>query len=93
LRLTDSKGIDTSPSFSPDGSKLAFVSERGGSPQIYILELLTKVVKRITFNGNYNNSPVFSPDGKKIAFTRLEGNVFRIYSINLDYIKIIHPIP
>ncbi|HBV20608.1 MAG TPA: Tol-Pal system protein TolB, partial [Nitrosomonas sp.] len=34
-RLTRSSGIDTEPSFSPDGRYIIFTSDRGGSPQIY----------------------------------------------------------
>ena len=41
-RLTYQKGVDASPSWSPDGKRIAFVSDRGGSPQIYIMEVPTK---------------------------------------------------
>jgi len=43
-RLTSHWGIDVSPSFSPDGKKMAFVSNRS----------------RLTFDGNYNTSPSWS---------------------------------
>ena len=37
IRLTDSQAIDTSPCFSPDGSKIVFNSDRGGSQQLYVM--------------------------------------------------------
>lgn len=37
-RLTDSPGVDTQPCFSPDGSRIAFVSNRDGSQQIWVMD-------------------------------------------------------
>ena len=37
-RLTQSASIDTSPSYSPDGSKIVFNSDRGGSQQLYVMD-------------------------------------------------------
>jgi TolB protein len=36
-RLTNSAAIDTSPSYSPDGSQIVFESDRGGRQQLYIM--------------------------------------------------------
>ncbi len=36
-RLTSTNAIDTSPSYSPDGSKVVFESDRGGRSQIYVM--------------------------------------------------------
>jgi TolB protein len=68
-RLTDSSGIDTSPSWLPDGTKIAFVSDRSGSPQIYIMNSDGTGVKKVTNRGKYNQTPDWSPKGDKIAFT------------------------
>ena len=48
------EGILTSPSFSPDGTKMAFVSDMYGSPQIFIKDLSAGEAKRLTYSGNYN---------------------------------------
>ena len=53
-RLTRHSMIDVSPSFSPDGSKMAFVSSRHGNPQIFIKDLNSGAVTRLTFQGKYN---------------------------------------
>ena len=47
-RLTNDSGIDTSPSFSPDGEKIVFNSDRGGSPQLFIMDKNGDNIKRIS---------------------------------------------
>lgn len=66
--LTSMRGIEVSPSFSPDGKTIAFVSDMGGSPQVYTMDENGYNIKRITFDGSYNTSPSWSPIGDKIAF-------------------------
>jgi TolB protein len=81
--LTTGSAISVSPSFSPNGRQIAFNSDRGGTPQIYIMDIDGSNVRRITFQGAYNSSPRWSPRGEKIAFMcRLAGN--QICLINPD---------
>ncbi|MHB1680531.1 MAG: hypothetical protein ACYCTB_08515 [bacterium] len=69
-RLTNTFGINTAPSYSPNGNRIVFVSNRGGGPQIYVMNSNGSNVHMISFNGsNYNSSPEWSPNGKKIVFT------------------------
>jgi dipeptidyl aminopeptidase/acylaminoacyl peptidase len=71
-RLTYRGGF--SPSWSPQGTKLAFVrSLRPGSSDIYIVRRNGRGLRRLTHRGGY--SPAWSPDGKRIAFLR-EGDVY-----------------
>ncbi|MBW8349697.1 S9 family peptidase [Bacillus sp. IITD106] len=58
-----------SPVWSPDGSKLAFVSTRNGKPQIFVLSKAGGEAKQVTDCKNGATSPVWSPCGKKIAFS------------------------
>ena len=81
-RLTNSRSIEVSPSFSPDGRKLAFVSDRGGSPQIYVKDLETGEEKRLTYRGQYNSNPAWSPTGEWIAYTARTSSGFDIYLID-----------
>jgi len=84
-RVTNSRGIDLSPSFSPDGNKMAFVSSRTSAPQIFILDLQTGQTKRLTYNGSYNTQPSWSPQGDKIAYSTMEKNgEINIFTINTD---------
>ncbi len=62
---------NTSPSFSPDGKHIVFTSNRGGSAQIYQLNLKTKKIKRLTFDGTQNYDPVYTPNGKDIVFMHI----------------------
>jgi TolB protein len=73
-----SNAIDTEAHFSTDGSSLLFTSDRGGSPQIYRLNLGSNAVERLTFEGSYNVSPRPLPDGKGFVFVRRDGGRFQI---------------
>ena len=82
-RLTRHFSIDTSPTWSPDGKKIAFTSDRSGSgaPQIYIMDAHQgdkAGVQRISYGSSYNDDPAWSPDGDKIAFTSRVGRRFQI---------------
>jgi len=83
-RLTQSSAIDTEPVFAPDGRSIYFVSDRGGSPQIYRVAVGGGAPERVSFSGNYNISPTVSPDGRSLAFvTRLNGGQFRVCVMDL----------
>jgi TolB protein len=66
-QLTQHFGADSSPTFSPDAGQVAFVSDRSGNPQIYVLDMTTQRAKRLT-NLNWCDSPSWSPTGEWIAF-------------------------
>jgi TolB protein len=78
LRLTNAPGIDTGGSYSPDGSKIAFESDRSGSQQIYVMDSDGSNPHRISFGGGRYATPNWSPRGDLIAFTRTGGGAFRI---------------
>jgi len=82
--ILSKEGIYTSPSFSPDGTKMVFVSDIYGTPQIFMQDLPSGNIKRLTYYGNYNTSPCFSPKGDLIAFvSSIEGS-FEICVMNAD---------
>jgi TolB protein len=83
-RLTNSQAIDTSASYSPDGSKIVFESDRGGRQQIYVMGADGSNPQRISFgNGSYS-TPVWSPRGDLIAFTKQSGGQFSIGVMKTD---------
>ena len=61
-------GSDTRPRWSPDGKKLAFISERDGTPQVYYVPLEGGEATRVTFLSTGADNELWSPDGKTIAF-------------------------
>ncbi len=72
--LLRKEGILSSPTFSPDGSKMVFVSDMFGGPNIFIRDMASGDIKRLSYFGNYNTSPAFSPKGDLIAFvSKTEG--------------------
>jgi TolB protein len=82
-RLTQSSRIDTEPVFSSDGSAIYFVSDRGGSPQIYRMPAMGGPANRVTFTGNYNISPSLSADGRWMAYISRVGNAYKLHVMDL----------
>ena len=77
-RLTSDPSIETSPSFSPDGSQIVYNSDRGGSAQLYVMSANGGGGRRISFGSGRYTTPVWSPTGEYIAFTRQNGSSFSI---------------
>ena len=77
--LESSGGIDVSPSIDATGTKMAFTSSRLGNPHIFLKDLNTGSVRRISEEGNYNTEPSISPDGTLVAFSRMMGSGHRIF--------------
>lgn len=71
-----------SPAWSPDGSKLAYVSFESGKPVVYVHELATsKRVPVANFKGN-NSAPAWSPDGQTLAVVLTRDGLSQLYLIN-----------
>jgi TolB protein len=83
-RLTNSSAIDTSASYSPDGSQIAFESDRGGKQQIYVMSAGGSEPNRISFGDGAYSTPVWSPRGDYIAFTKQSGGQFSIGVMKTD---------
>jgi TolB protein len=83
-RLTNSNSIDTSPSYSPDGSQVVFTSDRGGRAQIYVMGADGSGQNRISFGDGVYSTPVWSPRGDLIAFTKQSGGEFQIGVMKTD---------
>lgn len=73
-----------SPSWSPDGKRVAYVSFESKKPVVYVHELATG--KRIVLSnekGN-NSAPSWSPDGSRLAVSLSRDNNTQVYVINAD---------
>jgi len=74
-RLTNDGSILLSPAWSPDGSRLAYMSYRTGAPFLYERDLTTGRDRLISDRDGLNATPDYSPDGQVIAFaTTVSGN-------------------
>ncbi len=78
-RLTSTAAIDTSPSYSPDGTQIAFESDRGGEAADLRDECrMVSNQHRVSFGDGSYSTPVWSPRGDLIAFTKQAGQTFSI---------------
>ena len=85
-RITSHAAADNEPHWSPDGSRIAFISERDGNFEIYLgpTTLNYWPAVRLTNNVARDTSPDFSPDGTKIAFRSNRDANDEIYTMNAD---------
>jgi len=68
--VTSIASTATSPSWAPDGGRLAFASSKRGQYEIYVTDVDGKGLKRLTSSAAEDIDPAWSPDGKLIAFSR-----------------------
>jgi Tol biopolymer transport system component len=83
-QLTPAPGSDFEPAWSPDGTRIAFTSVRGGFRQIYSLDVESLEVTLLTNTTNAveSSQPSWSPDGTKIAYMVKRVGAFQIWSMN-----------
>ena len=84
-RQSDARGIrGTEPSWSPDGARLAFVSERAGSESIYVVDLEGGELELVIGGPLVDYDPAWSPDGQSLAFSSDRDGDFDIYLAQSD---------
>ena len=66
--LTNNAALDSEPSWSPDGTRIAFMSDRGANRDIYVMNANGSGQARLTDDPARDTSPTWSPDGTQIAF-------------------------
>ncbi len=84
-RLTNNSSDDVEPTWSPDGTQIAFVTNRDGDNEIFRMNANGTGQTRVTNNTYWDYAPDWSPNGTKIAFHGDHGNqVSDVYVINTD---------
>ena len=84
VRLTTNTVEDFHPTFSPDGTKILFVSKRDGNGEIYVMNADGTNQIRLTNNTTADEYPTYSPDGAKIAFTNTISGRGSLYTMNAN---------
>jgi Tol biopolymer transport system component len=83
-RLTTTDGYrDTHPTWSPDGARIAFASDREGQMDIYVLARGNVGPTRMTTHASNDFDPAWSPDGTRIAFTSARDGHDEVYLIDV----------
>jgi TolB protein len=73
-----------SPAWSPDGTKVAYVSFENKKPVVYVQNLVTKQRTVVANFKGSNSAPAWSPDGSKLAVALSRSGSTQIYMVNAD---------
>jgi Tol biopolymer transport system component len=79
-----SSRTDEDPAWSPDGSRIAFLSNRSGMAEIWVADAAGNQPRRLTSFSGHCGSPAWSPDGKTVAFDCNDATVPRVWTVNVD---------
>jgi hypothetical protein len=83
-QLTNDPADDMSPAWSPDGSTIAFVTDRDGNREIYAMKGDGTQQLNLTNHGAEDWTPAWSPDGSSIAFSSYRDGNWEIYVMGSD---------
>jgi TolB protein len=82
VAIGPSAGNDESPSVSPDGKRIAFVSDRAGTRDVYVMEVDGSAGRKLT-DGLGARGVSWSPDGGRLVFSAEARGVSEIYVLEL----------
>ena len=87
-RLTSSPAEESAPTFSPDGSLIAFTASWEDNRDVYVIPSAGGQPKRLTWHPEYDQVLQFSSDGKSVAFASrretVHGRSLQLYNVDLD---------
>jgi tricorn protease len=88
-RLTATPGVETDPSFSPDGSLIAYSGTAGGNTDVYVVPAAGGDPKRLTYHPGVDRVRGWTPDGKRVVFgsertSAPQQSYYRLWSISLE---------
>lgn len=83
-QLTTDPANDQSPAWSPDGTRIAFVSDRDGNAEIYVMAADGSQQTRLTQDAGEDTVPAWSPDGSRLVFRSDRDGNYEIYTLEVD---------
>jgi Tol biopolymer transport system component len=81
VQLTNYTGTEASGALSPDGRYFAFVSERGGSPDVWVRQVSGGEPLQLTFDETEEADLAYTRDGETLYFTRRDGGGTSIWAV------------
>ena len=83
--LISSTRVERSPEYSPDGARIAFVSNRSGRSEVWLADASGSRPRRITsFNGPTVNRPRWAPDNRHLVFDVVAGGQSDLYLLDVE---------
>lgn len=82
--LVSNGATNTAPSLSPDGQRLAYVSDLTGSREVWILDVNSGSRRQLTFDGGWADAPAWSPDGSQLVYSRTIDGYHALWVHSLD---------
>ena len=88
-RLTATQGLEVNPSFSPDGSQIAFSATIAGNTDVYVIPTTGGQPRRLTYHPGPDRARGWTPDGRRVIFASFRTSApqqayFRLWSIGSD---------
>jgi len=84
INISNDPSQDVEPCWSPNGSKIAFATDRDGNYEIYVMNADGTELIPLTENSSDDHRPMWSPDGSKIVFSSNRDGNYEIYVMNAD---------
>jgi len=83
IKVSDRIGINGAPAFSPDGRKLVLtLGGADGNLDIFVMDIATKAIDRLTTNRSIDTEGTWSPDGEMIFFTSDRSGGPQVYKVS-----------
>jgi TolB protein len=76
-------GLNTAAAVSPDGSKVAMILSKGGSPDVYVANADGSGLRQLTHTREDESSPCWSPDGQWICYAGKQGVARGLYKVSV----------
>ncbi len=83
VNLTSDPAPDIAPAWSPDGTQIAFASQRMQNWDLYLMRADGSNLRRLTNDPAYDSDPAWSPDGTQIAFTSSRNGNLDVFVLTL----------